>query len=203
MKIINKVFGYARVSKQAQSLNMQIDALQKYGVDEIYQEKISGKLTDRPKLKELLGKLRSGDTLVIWRLDRLGRTTLQLIELANEFREKGIHFVSLTENIDTTTPVGKMIFSVLCAFSEMENDIRAERIQSGLEAARARGRVGGRPSINESTINTALKMYFSNEFSVKEITEQTGMSKTTLYRYVNERKNKRGYDGEEIQGKDE
>lgn len=198
MEIINNIFGYARVSKQAQDLNVQIDALESYGVDEIFEENISGKLTDTPKLKELLGKLRPGDTLVIWRLDRLGRTTLQFIDLASKFHDQGVGFVSLTENIDTTTPIGKMVFSVLCAFNKMENDIRAERVQSGIKVARARGRVGGRPPIDQKTISTALKMYYSNEFSIKEIIEQTGMSKSTLYRYVNKRNNERGHDGKEI-----
>ncbi len=178
-------FGYARVSTNEQNLDLQLDALKKYGVDEIYTEKISG-TKSKPKLKELLSKLRKGDTLVIWKLDRLGRTVLQLIELAEELTNKGINFVSIIEQLDTTTAMGKFTFHIFCAVSQMERDVIAERTKAGLESARARGRVGGRPKVDKKKINRALKMYNSKDFSIKEITESTGISKGTLYNYIKE-----------------
>lgn len=183
-------FGYARVSKEDQNIIMQVDALRAYGVDKIYEEKISGRKKDRPQLQELLAVLRSGDTLVVWRLDRLGRTVRQLIELAEEFEEKGIFFVSLQENLDTTTASGKFVFHMFCAAAQMERDVISERTKAGVAAARARGRSGGRPHIEKKTVERAVKMYYSNEFSVNEILETTGISKTTLYKYIEAEKKK-------------
>ena len=148
------IFGYARVSKEDQNIFLQIDALRNYGVDEIFEEKISGRHQRRPKLQELLSKLRAGDTLVIWRLDRLGRTAKQLISLAEDFEKNGIRFVSLKENLDTTT------------------------------AARARGRHGGRPAPDKKKLEKARKMYESQKFSVREIAETVGISVTTFYKYI-------------------
>ena len=178
------IFGYARVSKEEQHINLQIDALNKYGVDEIFEEKISSRKSMRPQLQELLSRLRTGDILVVWRLDRLGRTVKQLIALAEEFEAKGIHFVSLQENLDTTTATGKFCFHMFCAAAQMERDVISERTKAGLEAARARGRNGGRPKIAAKTIETAKKMWLSQEFSVKEILDVTGISKSTFYNRV-------------------
>lgn len=183
-------FGYARVSKNEQHIELQLDALRSYGVDEIYEEKISTRNRLRPKFNDLIGKLRSGDTLVVWRLDRLGRTVMQLISLAEEFDQKGIHFVSLQENIDTTTAAGKFVFHLFCSLAQMERDIIAERTKAGLAAAKARGRCGGRKPVDEKIITKAIKMYNSNEFSIKEIIETTGISKTTIYKYIKKVKNK-------------
>lgn len=183
-------FGYARVSSAHQNLDMQLDAINEYGVDEIYQEKMSGKLKKRPQLQQLIDKLREGDTLVVWRLDRLGRTVLQLLELIEYFKEKGIKLVSLMDSIDTSSAQGKALLVIASAFSEMENEVRAERIKEGVAAARARGRVGGRPPIDEKTIARAEKLYFTGEFSIKEILEATGISRSTLYKYIN--KSERG-----------
>jgi DNA invertase Pin-like site-specific DNA recombinase len=177
-------FGYARVSKQEQHIELQIDALRKYGVDEIFEEKISTRKDARPKLQELLGKLRTSDTLVIWRLDRLGRTVKQLLAIAEDFENKGVNFVSLHENLDTTTATGKFTFHLFCSIAQMERDVITERTKAGLEAARSRGRTGGRKSVESKTIEKALKMYLSNEFSIKAILETTGISKTTLYKYI-------------------
>jgi DNA invertase Pin-like site-specific DNA recombinase len=177
-------FGYARVSKQEQHIELQIDALKKYGVDEIYEEKISAREPTRPKLQELLIKLRKDDTLIVWRLDRLGRTVKQLIALAEDFNEKGINFVSLQENLDTTTATGKFTFHMFCSIAQMERDVISERTKAGLEAARSRGRNGGRKAADNKTVESVLKMYKTNEFSVKEILKATGISKTTLYKYV-------------------
>ena len=182
-------FGYARVSTDDQNLDLQIDTLKEYGVDEIYEEKITGTSQYRQQLTELLGKLRAGDTLVIWRLDRLGRTVKQLLALAEDFEQKGIHFVSLRENFDTSTPTGKFIFVVFCAMTQMERDVISERTKAGMIAAKKRGRLGGRRAKENKNVERALKMYFSNEFSLKDIKEATGLSKTTLYKYVRERKN--------------
>lgn len=185
-------FGYARVSKTEQNIDLQIDALREYGVDEIFEEKISTRKLSRPKLQELLGKLRSGDTLVVWRLDRLGRTVKQLIALAEDFEEKGINFVSLQENLDTTSATGKFTFHLFCSMAQMERDVISERTKAGLDAARSRGRSGGRKAIDDKTIEKAVKMYKSNEFSIKEILETTGIAKTTLYKYLDEETIKKG-----------
>lgn len=177
-------FGYARVSRDDQNLDLQTDALRRAGVDELYEERMSGTKLSRPKLDELLIKLRRGDTLVVWRLDRLGRTARQLITLAERFEAKGISFISLTENFDTSTPAGKFCFTIFCAAAQMERDVLAERTRHGLTAARARGRVGGRKAQDRRSVDTALRMYSSGLHSITEITRATGLSKTTLYKYV-------------------
>ena len=178
------IFGYARVSKEDQNIFLQIDALRNYGVDEIFEEKISGRHQRRPKLQELLSKLRAGDTLVIWRLDRLGRTAKQLISLAEDFEKNGIRFVSLKENLDTTTATGKFCFLIFCAIAQMERDVISERTKAGLDAARARGRHGGRPAPDKKKLEKARKMYESQKFSVREIAETVGISVTTFYKYI-------------------
>lgn len=181
-------FGYARVSTENQIMDRQIDALKKYAVDEIFEEKISGTKKDRPQLNLLLNKLRSGDTLVVFELKRLGRNTKQLLSLMEEFKEKNIEFVSLTENIDTSTPMGRFVFTTWCALAQLDRDIISENTKSGLAAARARGRFGGRKPHDKKKIETALKMYYSKKFYIREITEMTGISKQSLYNYI--RKNK-------------
>lgn len=184
--MVKVTIGYARVSSTQQNLDMQLDALKLYGVDEIYQEKMTGKSTDRPELKKVKQRLREGDTLVVWRLDRLGRTVYQLLELVEYLNTKGIHLVSLSDDFDTKSPSGKAFFVIASAFSEMENEIRTERIREGVTAARARGRIGGRPPVDEKVIETAKELYFSGNFSIKHILETTGISKATLYKYINE-----------------
>lgn len=178
------IFGYARVSTEDQKTDRQIDALQEYGVDEIYVEKISS-TRERQQLNLLLNKLRKGDTLVIYELKRLGRKTKQLLVLAEEFQEKGIDLVSLTEQIDTKTPMGRFIFTTWCALAQLDRDIISENTKSGLASARARGRIGGRRVLDKNKVEQAVKMYNTNEFSIKEITESTGISKTSLYKYIN------------------
>ena len=185
-------FGYARVSKSEQNIDLQLDALRNYGVDELYEEKISSRKLIRPALNELLGKLRTGDTLVVWRLDRLGRTVTQLIALAEDFENKGIYFVSLQENLDTTTAVGKFTFHLLCSMAQMERDVISERTKAGLAAARSRGRSGGRKPLDTKLIEKAIKMYKSGEFSVNEILDTTNISKTSLYKYINDAKIQKG-----------
>ena len=181
------IFGYARVSTEQQLTDRQMDALREYGCDEILEEKISGTKAERPQLNRLLEKLRSGDTVVVYELKRLGRNTRQLLDLVESFSQKGIEFVSLTEQIDTTTPMGRFVFTTWCALAQLDRDIIAENTKSGLAAARARGRCGGRPSVDPTTLNRALRMYDSKKFSVKEIQDQTGISSATLYRYLGKR----------------
>lgn len=184
-------FGYARVSTEDQKTDRQLDALREYGVDEIFSEKISGTKRSRPELNRLLDKLRSGDTLVVYELKRLGRNTKQLLALAGEFQANQIEFVSLTEKIDTTTPMGRFVFTTWCALAQLDRDIISENTKSGLAAAKARGRVGGRKPHDKKQVDTALKMYFSNEYSIKEITAATGISKPSLYEYVRKEKQER------------
>lgn len=172
--------GYTRVSKTDQNLDLQLDALKKAGAEEIFQEKMSGKRDDRPELNRLLQNLRKGDSLVIYKLDRLGRSTKKLLELAEELESKGVELVSVQDQIDTSTAIGKARFRMLMVLAEMERDITAERTIAGLEAAR--GRVGGRPKKEGKTVEKAIKLYRSQEYTVSEIAEMTGVSKTTLYR---------------------
>ena len=181
------IFGYARVSTQDQNLDLQIDALKQYGVDQIFQEKMTGTKRERPQLDEMLKYLRKGDTVVVWKLDRIGRSTKHLVDLINEFGEKGINFVSLKDGIDTSTATGKLVFTIFAGLAEFERDMISERTKAGLESARARGRNGGRPRKDEDKVKLALKMYDSKQYSITEITKATGVSKTTLYRYIKER----------------
>src|ERR687894_1039466 len=139
--------GYARVSTGEQTLDLQLDALQAAGCGKVYTETASGAKADRPVLDEVLSYLRGGDTLVVWRLDRLGRSLQHLIEVVAQLAVRGIGFKSLTEQIDTTTPGGKLVFHVFGALAEFERDLTRERTHAGLAAARARGRQGGRPSV--------------------------------------------------------
>ncbi|MDA9472436.1 recombinase family protein [Enterococcus sp. 5H] len=178
------IFGYARVSINDQNLDMQIDALKNAQTDKIFKEKITGTKKERPELAELLKVIRPGDTIIIYKLDRISRSTKHLIELTELFEKKEVNFISIQDNIDTSTSVGKFFFRTMANLAELERDIIVERTQAGLAAARARGRHGGRPFKDPSKVETALKMYSSKEYTIKQITEATGLSKTTLYRYV-------------------
>src|SRR5438094_9459605 len=148
--------GYARVSTEDQTLNLQLDALKQAGCDQLFRDVISGAKDPRPGLDQALSHLRAGDTLVVWRLDRLGRTLKYLIELINQFNERGVGFQSLTEQIDTTTSGGKLIFRIFGALAEFERDVIRERTRAGLAAARARGRNSGRPK--SRSLNTTNKV---------------------------------------------
>src|SRR5919206_4316257 len=149
--------GYARVSTGEQTLDLQLDALAKAGCGKVYRETASGAKAERPVLEEVLGYLRPGDTLVVWRLDRLGRSLQHLIDVVAALAERGIGFKSLTEQIDTTTPGGKLIFHVFGALAEFERDLIRERTQAGLAAARARGRNGGRPALLDEKKGTCSR----------------------------------------------
>ena len=176
------VFGYARVSTEQQSLDRQLDMLEKYGVDKIYNEKMTGTKRNRPELDKLLERLTEGDTVVVESLSRLVRSTKDLIQLMELFNSKGVNLVSLKESIDTTSSTGKLLFTLMSALAQFERDVIADRTREGLASARARGRKGGRPPIDGDKIRKAVKLYRSGEYSVKEITELTGVRKSTLYK---------------------
>ena len=174
--------GYARVSQESQNLDRQLDALKKYGVDMIYNEKMTGTKKDRPELNKLLDRMTAGDVIVVESLSRLGRSTKDLIELTELFQSKGVHLVSLKESIDTNTSTGKLLFTLMSAIAQFERDTIADRTREGLRSARARGRTGGRPRTDPDQIKKAVKLYGTGQYSVKEIEELTGVKKSTLYR---------------------
>ena len=175
--------GYARVSTQDQNLDLQNDALKAAGCDKIYTDKMSGAKTNRPGLEEILGFIRKGDTLVVWKLDRLGRSLKHLIQVLNQLDERGVYFKSIQESLDTSTPGGKLIFHVFGALAEFERDIIRERTMAGLAAARARGRKGGRPrKLSKKQVEMAKKLMNDPTISIGEICRTMGVSKATLYR---------------------
>lgn len=177
-----QTYGYARVSTQDQELARQLDALKQYGVRKIYCEKMTGTKTHRPELENLKDHLDSGDTVVVESLSRLGRSTKDLLNLIEEWNNQGVKLVSLKEKIDTTTPTGKLLTTVLSAISQFERDITVQRTNEGLQAARARGRKGGRPKASRTKVEKAVKLYHAQTHSIKEITAICGISQATLYR---------------------
>lgn len=176
--------GYIRVSKEEQHEALQIDALTEAGCEKLFTDKLSGAKTDRKGLNEALEFMRSGDTLVVWKLDRLGRSLQHLISILNDLHARNIGFISLTENIDTTTPGGKLIFHIMGALAEYERALIRERTNAGLAAARARGRFGGRKRvISNGKEKQIQKLMADNDMTLNEIVEATGVSRSTLYRY--------------------
>lgn len=183
------LIGYARVSTLDQNLELQFDALKAAGCERLFQDKASGLNTERPGLDGALDHLRPGDTLVVWRLDRLGRSLRHLIETVGALEERGIGFRSVQEAIDTTTSSGKLVFQIFGALAEFERNLIRERTQAGLAAARARGRNGGRPKgLDAAKTQLLYDLYDARERSVMEICKLLGISKPTLYAYVNRRK---------------
>lgn len=185
------LIGYARVSTDDQTLDLQLDALQHAGCfeDKTYTDKISSGKADRPGLQAALDQLREGDTLVVWRLDRLGRSLPELIGLVNTIQAKGAGFRSLTENMDTTTSGGKLVFHFFGALAEYERSIIRERTNAGLKAARARGRKGGRPRLDKDPakrkkIEMAKALHADSTNSVDDICRTLHISRSTLYRWV-------------------
>ena len=177
--------GYIRTSKKDQNPDLQRRELEAFGCERIFEEQVSSRNADRPELRAALEYCREGDELVVWKLDRFGRSLKELIELVNGVRERGIEFVSLRESLDTTTPGGKLVFHVFGAVAEFERDIIRERTMAGLEAARARGRKGGRKSVmDEKKLALASKMLKSREIPVGEVCEAVGVSRSTLYRHL-------------------
>lgn len=180
-------FGYARVSTDKQELDRQIDMLEAFGVDRIYTEKITGTKANRPELDRMKDVVRDGDIVVIESLSRLGRSTKDLLNLIDEWDKQGVTVVSLKEQIDTKTPTGKLLLTVLSAIAQFERDITVQRTQEGLAAARARGRKGGRPKADNKAVEKALKLYDSQTHSVKEICQIVDISPSTLYRALKQR----------------
>lgn len=178
-------FGYARVSKNDQSLDIQIQKLTQAGCDEIFKEKVSGAKDDRSQLNLLISKLRKGDTICVVRLDRLGRRMVKLIELINDFKKKGVEFISLENNLDTTTPMGMLIFTMCAAFSEMERILITERVKAGLDAAHSKGRKGGRPkALTPDKLKALKSLTRSKDFSVSKICNMVGISRSVYYRTI-------------------
>src|SRR3954449_13414232 len=182
------LIGYARVSTNEQNLDLQRDALQKAGCTEIYTDNVSGTKATRPGLTAALSHLRSGDTLVVWRLDRLGRSLRHLIDTVTTLQERGIGFKSLQESIDTTTSGGKLVFHIFGALAEFEREIIRERTTAGLQAARATGRNGGRPkALSESKAEMLQHLAADKKHTVSEICRTLGIGRTAFYRYLESR----------------
>ena len=188
--------GYARVSTGLQNLNLQEDRLNQYGCEKIFSDHISGSKSKRPGLDKAIEFARSGDTIVVWRLDRLGRNMEDLITLVNELNNRGVSFHSLEENItmDKSSSTGQLLFHLFAAFAEFERNLILERSSAGRIAARARGRYGGRPEKLNKQDLTLLKTLYDNGTPIKTIAEQWKVSRTTVYRYLNKLNNQESKD---------
>ena len=180
--------GYARVSTQDQNLSLQLDALQGAGCEKIYQEKASGAKVERPELKKLLEHVREGDTVVIWKLDRLGRSLTHLVDLVNSLESRGIGLISLNDPVDTTTAQGRLVFRIFASLAEFERELIRERTQAGLASARRRGQTLGRKKglskKAEDKSRIAESLYKEGTLSVNQIAEQLSIAKPTLYVYL-------------------
>jgi DNA invertase Pin-like site-specific DNA recombinase len=180
--------GYARVSTHDQNLSLQLDVLTQTGCEEIYQDQVGGAKAERSGLQDALAYLRQGDTLVVWRLDRLGRSLKHLIETVTMLEERGIGLQSLQESIDTTTSGGRLVFHIFGALAEFERNLIRERTQAGLQAARARGRMGGRPkALDTKKAELLYQLYDEKKHSIRELCDIMGISKSTLYTYLEQR----------------
>jgi DNA invertase Pin-like site-specific DNA recombinase len=184
------LIGYARVSKFEQNLDLQTDALKNIGIEKIFVDKVSGVKSEKPQLNELLKFIRKGDTLTVWRLDRVGRSTVGLIKFVTELNEKGIYFKSISESIDTSSASGKMVFQIFCVLAEHERNVLIERTNAGLKSARARGKNGGRPKgLTEKYKKIApfvKASYESKERPIEDIMKAFNIgSKTTFYKIIN------------------
>lgn len=183
------IVGYARISTITQNLEMQIDDLKAQGCEKIYSDVKTGSDIEREQLKICLDFLRTGDTLIIWKLDRLARSVKDLLKIFSDLNERGVHIKSIKEQIDTTTPMGKFTFHIMASMIEMERDVIRERTFAGLKSARARGRVGGRRAKLKGTdLEMMLDMYKSNKYYVSQIAKQFKVSPTTIHKIVKERK---------------
>ena len=178
------LIGYARVSTQDQNLDLQIDALTKAGCKKVFDDKISGSRAERPGLAKALEMLREGDTLTVWKLDRLGRSVKNLVDLVGELHKQGVQFKSLTDAIDTGTPSGRFFFHVMASLAEMERELTVERTRAGLEVARQLGRKGGRKrQMTDSKIESAKKL-LANGVPPRDVAKNLGVSVPTLYRWI-------------------
>lgn len=179
------LIGYARVSTQEQNLALQRDALETASCERVFVEKASGAQRDRPELQAAIDYMRDGDTLVVWKLDRLARSLKQLIETVEDLGQRGIGLRSITESIDTGTSGGKLIFHIFGALAEFERSVIRERTQAGLKAARARGRVGGRPAVlQDNDLAEARALLRDPDISVAQVAKRLGVAESTLYRYL-------------------
>ncbi len=176
--------GYARVSSEDQKLDLQLNALNDAGCERVFTDKLTGKINDRPGLKEAISHLRKDDVLVVWKLDRLGRSVKNLIEVVERLESKGIQFQSITDKIDTSTPSGKFFFHMMAALSQMERELIVERTQAGLKAARQRGIVGGRKRSMTTSKMDAAKMLIDAGTTAKDVAKTIGVSVPTLYRWL-------------------
>lgn len=180
---MNQRIGYARVSTDDQNLDLQRDALLKAGCGTIYEEAASGKSADRPELEQCRKALRAGDTLVVWRLDRLGRSLPDLVQIVAELEQRGVGFESLTEKIETDSAAGRLVFHVFAALSEFERNLIRERTQAGLAAARARGRAGGRkPKLDDKQVREIRRLMTDPTIPVSQIAKSYKVSRTTIYK---------------------
>ncbi len=183
--------GYARVSTREQNTNLQIDALKEAGCEKIYTDTASGAKSARPALDKMLGEIRKGDVVVFWKLDRLGRSLRHLVELVGDLSARGVGLKSINDPIDTTTSQGRLLFNLFASLAEFERELIRERTQAGLSAARARGRLGGRPrglsDQAEATAMAAETLYKEGRLSVNAIGERLNISRSTLYRYLRHR----------------
>ncbi|RYC70016.1 recombinase family protein [Spirosoma sordidisoli] len=182
------LIGYARANSEDQTLSLQVDALKTAGCEKIFREKVSVARAERPELNKMLGQIRAGDTVVIWKLDRLGHSMKHLVGLVTEFKNRAVEFRSLKESIDTSSAVGNCIFHLFSSLAELERDLIRERTNAGLSAARQRGRVGGRrrgitPDLMKKG-PTAKLLYESKTVGVDELSRQLGISKPTLYKLL-------------------
>ncbi|WP_100408449.1 recombinase family protein [Bacillus solitudinis] len=179
---------YARVSTQDQYLDRQLEALEKYGYDKLITEKFTGTKKDREGLNDLLTRVEEGDTVVVDSISRLGRKTLDILNIVEELDSMGVTFVSLKENMNTSTSTGKAMFQMMCVIAELERNMIADRVREGLQSAKKRGKQLGRPKLDNDKVSVAMRMYDSKDYTIKEIVEQVGISQGKLYKEINKRK---------------
>jgi DNA invertase Pin-like site-specific DNA recombinase len=179
---------YARVSTEQQELARQLDALEKVGYDRLIQEKMTGTKKDREGLQQLMDMVREGDTVIVESISRLGRKTLDILTTVEDLTKMGVTFISLKENMDTTTPTGKAMLGMMAVIAQLERDVIVQRVQEGLASAKARGVKLGRPSMDDQKIKDALTLYDNGQHSIKDIIRITGISQGKLYKEINKRK---------------
>lgn len=182
------IIAYARVSTEQQELARQLDALQAHGYDKLIQEKYTGTKKDRAGLQQLLDIVRTGDTVLVESISRLGRNTVDILTIIEQLTQQGIEFVSLKENIDSSTPTGRAMLGMIAVISQLERDLIVQRTKEGMAAAKARGKHVGRPALDAQVIKDALQLYDNGQHSIKDIVRLTGISQGKLYKEINKRK---------------